>query len=102
MGTFTNTFIKAFNSVQNGANSNPDPFSPTTDTDVSFETTGIVHISNWVDDFLIHHAFTLGTENNFLKIKGNENPTSKSNAARLWLYNHGVAIDTNSDFIELI
>ncbi len=89
--------------------SNPDPFTPTTDTDVSVATTGIVHTSNWIDDFLIYHAFTLATSNitqtatpYFIKIKGNGNPTSKSNAARQWLYDNAVPIDTNADFVELI
>jgi hypothetical protein len=86
-------FVGVFNLLTQGT-----VFVPPDSLDVS----GRGYTSSQIDDYLIHHAFTLETENNFIKIKGNGNPTSRSNDARQWLYDHVVAIDTNDDFIELI
>lgn len=95
-------FVDEFNTLAQGTvattTTTTTAFIPPDDLDVS----GMGYTSDNIDDYLIHHAFTLATENGLIIIKGNGNPTSKSDAARLWLYNHYVAIDTNEDFIETI
>lgn len=70
------------------------PFVPPDDLDISGR-----NYESWkVNAYLVYHAFTLGTSNTMLFIKGNEDPTSGSLDAINELNSRNVAIDYNSNY----
>lgn len=69
-------------------------FIPPDDLDISDSG----YSSANIDEYLIYHAFTLGTNNAEMDIRGNENPTSVSAAARQTLYDNYVLVNYNSGY----
>ena len=69
-------------------------FTPPDDLDISDNG----YTSLQIDEYLIYHADTLGTNNTTMDIRGNENPTAASADARQTLFNNYVLINFNEDF----
>ena len=56
------------------------------------------YTSTQIDDYLIYHADILGTNNAEMDIRGNDNPTSASSAARQTLFNNYVLVNYNTGY----
>jgi hypothetical protein len=83
--------------VQIGTLSNASPpFIPPDDLDISDRG----YTSSNIDEYLIYHAFTLGTNNATMDIMGNEDPTEASAAAREELNSNYVLIFYNDSFLN--
>lgn len=90
--------VKSYVRSQLGSNVNPSPpFVPPDDRDISGHD---YYTSDNIDDFLIHHAYTLNTTGGEINIRNHGNPTSKSLAAREKLNTENyVLIKYNTDFL---
>lgn len=66
----------------------------TSDLDIS----DLNFASDEIDAYLIYHAFTLLTNNTTIDIRGNNNPTSASAAARQELFDNYVLVNYNSGY----
>ena len=82
-------FVGAFNLLTQGT-----VFIPPDSLDISDRG----YTSDNIDDYLIHHAFTLLTNNTEMDIRGNDNPTAASAAARQTLYDNYVLINYNEGY----
>jgi hypothetical protein len=64
----------------------------------SLDISDMGYTSTQIDEYLIYHADVLGTNNATMDIRGNENPTSVSAAARQTLFNNYVLVNYNSGY----
>jgi len=65
----------------------------------ALDISGFGYTPEQIDEYLIYHAFTLGTNNAVMDIRGNGNPTSASAAARQELFDNDVLVAYDENYI---